>query len=403
MHKKIVLVGFLLLLSVLGKSQNALNFDGVNDYVQCPMAGPTGTNSRTVEAWIKIPSLFPTQKVILDWGDIATGSRFTLNIINGLSRIEVGGNGFSATNAISTNTWHHIAATFDNSATLKLKLFVDGLLAASGNPSVPVATSSTNGIIVGRRNDATGHFAGLIDEVRVWSIARTQSQIAAEMNSQFCIPLNGLTAYFNFDQGTAGGSNTGLTTLNNLAAGNNNGTLNGFALTGSTSNWVSGLSILPLNATITQAGSALTSLPSNGTYQWLSCNTGNSIVPGATLQSFTPTQNGSYAVVIAKNGCVDTSSCLNMAVEVEAINKSNGFNIFPNPAVDYIVVDYRLLDNNSTFILTDIFGREVKKIHIANPAMVISISDLKDGIYFFQLRNENSILKTGELVVKKND
>jgi len=52
----------------------------------------------------------------------------------------------------------------------------------------------------------------------------------------------------------------------------------------------------------------LTSNQSNATYQWMDCNT-NSIIDGATLQSYTATINGSYACIIT-NGCaIDTSTC----------------------------------------------------------------------------------------------
>jgi len=46
----------------------------------------------------------------------------------------------------------------------------------------------------------------------------------------------GLVAYYNFDQGSPGGTNESTTTLNDLKG--NFGALFGFSLTGSTSNWV---------------------------------------------------------------------------------------------------------------------------------------------------------------------
>lgn len=52
----------------------------------------------------------------------------------------------------------------------------------------------------------------------------------------------------------------------------------------------------------------LTSNQSNANYQWIDCSN-NSIIDGATFQSYTATVNGSYACIIT-NGCaLDTSSC----------------------------------------------------------------------------------------------
>jgi hypothetical protein len=51
-------------------------------------------------------------------------------------------------------------------------------------------------------------------------------------------------AYYNFNEGVAGGNNTGVTSLTDKTSNANNGTLNNFTLTGATSNWVAGA---PLN------------------------------------------------------------------------------------------------------------------------------------------------------------
>ena len=40
---------------MMAQNQNALDFDGTNDYVETDFAGISGTGSRTVEAWIKTP------------------------------------------------------------------------------------------------------------------------------------------------------------------------------------------------------------------------------------------------------------------------------------------------------------------------------------------------------------
>ncbi|MCC7502370.1 MAG: LamG domain-containing protein, partial [Flavobacteriales bacterium] len=224
----------------LVQAQNGLHLDGVDDYVQAPQPGPLGAASRTVEAWVKQDAVSTQQRVVLDWGDMANGNRFTLNIINALPRIEVGGYGVSSTTPMVMGAWYHLAATFNNAANPKLKLYVNGAMVASGNPTQTVNTSNMNGIIVGRRNDMINHFNGTIDDVRVWNVARSAAEINAYKGRSFCVTPASLVAYYRCDQGLAGGFHGGLVTLNDASANANAGTLYSFTLNGSTSNWVAG-------------------------------------------------------------------------------------------------------------------------------------------------------------------
>ena len=141
-------------------AQNALQFDGMDDHAIAPTSGPTGTMNRTVEAWVKMDALVTTQIVVVNWGDMAIGQRFTLNIIDGFPRIEIGGEGVSSTTAMSLGTWHHLAATYDQLSSTPYKLYLDGTLVASAAFGVPINTSNVNGITIGRRVDGINYFIG---------------------------------------------------------------------------------------------------------------------------------------------------------------------------------------------------------------------------------------------------
>ena len=82
-------------------------------------------------------------------------------------------------------------------------------------------------------------FKGKIDEVRYWLGERSQTQIQSAMNTELVGAEPNLVAYYNFNQGVAGGSNSGVTTLTDKTSNAKNGSLINFALTGVTSNWVS--------------------------------------------------------------------------------------------------------------------------------------------------------------------
>ncbi len=226
-------------------SQNGLSFDGVDDYVQTTFSGMSGaTTPITIEAWIRTAAdALPSangQQVITDFGSFVTGGRFTFNVLwaNAI-RLEVGGNGLSGTIPVNDSMWHHVAVVYNPSITNKLSLYVDGILDVSGNVTVPIALGSTTNFRIGQRIDGINSFTGDIDEVRFWNIALDTAQLIASMNNEFCNPPAGLLAYYPLNEGIPNGTNTTITTTADKS-GNNNGTLNGFALSGATSNWING-------------------------------------------------------------------------------------------------------------------------------------------------------------------
>lgn len=319
MFKKILslkMLFFAVVVSSLGaQAQNGLNFDGTDDYVSTNYTGISGTGARTVEAWIKVPATNTVaQRVIVDWGAIApNGSRFTLNLLNNMLRLEVGGSGLNGTTLLNDNSWHHVAATYNPTATNKVVIYLDGAQQIAGN----LTLSTTSGTVkIGTRVDNINNFNGTIDEVRIWDVARTQAEISASKDIEFCVAPANLKAYYKFNQGIAAGANATVLTVTG-SAGTNSGTLNGFALTGATSNWVTGamLSAAP-TALATLNGTTLTAnLVAGATYQWLDCGNANAIIPNATAQTYTPTVSGSYAVKVTNaGGCSTTSACIQVNV-----------------------------------------------------------------------------------------
>ncbi|MBK7966180.1 MAG: T9SS type A sorting domain-containing protein [Bacteroidetes bacterium] len=427
---------FLLLISFNLSAQNALNFDGTNDFVMTNFPGPTGNSTRTVEAMIKFTTLSSSQKVILDWGDMAVGNRFTLNIINGIPRIEVGGFGVSAPSALSAGGWHHIAGVYESTGNI-LKLYVNGSLANSGIPTVTVATSALNNIMIGRRNDSINYFQGSIDEVRIWSDERTSTEIANYKNVELCLPAPNLEAYYRFNEGAAGGNNAGITSLPDLSTLSNNGTLNGFALTGITSNWVTGINSLftqsatickgtpfifgtqtittggvyletfittlgcdstvqltltldSVNTTVFQSSNSLISQQLSATYQWVDCNNNYAALPGQTSGSFTAMANGSYAAIITKGNCTDTTACFSITtIGIHENNLDAQFTLAPNPSTTSCLITAPT-GKNALYTLYDLQGRIVQS-KTFNTSENINTSALNPGLYFVEVINNGSV------------
>ncbi len=416
-------------------AQNGLHLDGVDDYCQASGAGPQGTASRTVEAWVKQDTGTSSQRVVVDWGDMANGHRFTLNLINRVPRIEVGGYGVSSGSALTAGTWHHLAATYDNTASPKMKLYVDGTLVNSGNPTVTVATSNANGIILGMRNDQVNRFNGVIDEVRVWNVARTAAQIQSTKDHSFCTVPGSLVAYYRLDQGTAGGMNLSETTALDASASGNNAALYGFDLFGGTSNWVIGatimddyatsltvntcdpytspggntytssgayqevytavsgcdsvveiqLTIAPIDTSVVLNGYQLTAQLAGAQYQWIDCGLGLP-VPGALSQSFTPGYNGSFAVRLTTPTCVDTSGCHTITgVGLSENELDRAIALGPNPTDG--VVELRVPGSEAWWWrLIDLEGRVLLASQRQEGALgVLDLSDLAAGMFIVEI------------------
>ena len=86
----------------------------------------------------------------------------------------------SGTAVVTSNVWHHAAATYDGTT---WKLYLDGALDGSlavnqpaRGDSIQYASLATAMTSTGA---AAGFFQGALDEARVWNFARTQAQIQA--------------------------------------------------------------------------------------------------------------------------------------------------------------------------------------------------------------------------------
>lgn len=236
---------FLLFLScstLYGQSPgNALDFDGGNDLVNCPL--PTvfdsiASKDITVEAWI-FPRTAGFSRVM--YAQQSTSSFFNFATSNGNEiyfYVNSGGPTYSArtTTSYPLNQWTHVACRW-TAGTQTVEIFYNGVLqptAAGGGSS-----TGTSGVMaIGSRPGGAQYFNGQIDELRIWNVARTDCQIASNFNAEYTAPVPNLVAYYEFDEGTAGGNNAMVTALPDQSGFNNNGTLSNFALSGPGSNWV---------------------------------------------------------------------------------------------------------------------------------------------------------------------
>jgi hypothetical protein len=167
---------------VTGFSGNALDFDGVDDYVEVPgYKGITGTASRTCMAWIKTTQ---TSGEIMTWGNSDAGRKWIVRV-NGTGelRVEVQEGYIFGTTALNDGGWHHIAAVLEDDGSpdiSEVQLYVDGQLEAiSAFLDEPIDTANAQDVTIGVYTTVgTRFFEGLIDDVRIYDTALCAEEIA---------------------------------------------------------------------------------------------------------------------------------------------------------------------------------------------------------------------------------
>jgi gliding motility-associated-like protein len=315
-------------------TSNALDFDGTNDHVILGDRIESFT-AITQEAWVywkgsNHPDFYNEifTKDLVSALAITNGNQLHANFGNGTSW----GAGINSTTLIPLNTWTHIAVTRSTSGAVKI--YINGVLDAStatlnlsgGNAAIRAIGAKPVG------GNRFGHFKGAIDELKVWNTERTAAQVSAGMATELVGDEPGLIAYYNFNQGTAAGTNTGISTLNNLATTVNlSGTLTNLAGTGTTSNFIRGvwpvITTQPVATASLCVGQAISvsAVGEQLAYQWFSntsaSTTGGTAISGATDATFTipNTATGTnYYYVVVTGACSQTATSAVSTVTVVA-------------------------------------------------------------------------------------
>jgi predicted GH43/DUF377 family glycosyl hydrolase len=192
---------------ITGQVNDALQFDGYNDYVDCGDDNSLKTSgSLTVETWVKYSGytgasgtgIFPN---IVSNADYALSSHkhdwkgFFLSSVrnypdpsrNGKIRFSVlnpnEGEQIQSPGKYDDGKWHYIAGVFEPSS--HISLFVDGEMVASRSTTFSSFTPGTFPLSIGRgsENDVYHYFGGSIDEVAIYERALNQDEIRCHYNN----------------------------------------------------------------------------------------------------------------------------------------------------------------------------------------------------------------------------
>lgn len=218
MKKLFLIICFLMICTgILMAQNNALKFDGSNDYVEISDNDVLDiTGSMTVEAWVNYEVLDGNYYRIVSKGEYNDGWIFGVTYQQTLDFTFNTTQTAYAQTSLQTGKWYHIAAVIDNSAK-KIYLYLNGVLDNSGYSFTGNLPATTNTLKIGKSNN--GYFSNAsVDEVRIWNVARTQAQIRANMYQELNGDESGLVAYYKFNE-------TSGTALDDATANNLDGTL----------------------------------------------------------------------------------------------------------------------------------------------------------------------------------
>ncbi|MEL4410184.1 Ig-like domain-containing protein [Shewanella algae] len=160
----------------------------------------------TLEMWANFSSTSGIINLMDITGSLDAGGFI---IYNNTMTVDLSGDFSSLTQSnpitISTNVWYHFAFIFNNG---QWDFYLDGQATGigvadmGGNNTVPdYQAANVNNLVAGRQNHgAVNNFTGKIDDIRLWSTARTQTEIQNNRQLELAGNETGLIGYWKLNE-----------------------------------------------------------------------------------------------------------------------------------------------------------------------------------------------------------
>ena len=267
--KKIFISCLILLICTLSaqtQTNNALKFDGMNDHLYAESI--TCFSAYTVQMWVKPDPTQPSPNNILFEQYLFPGTAgdydaaFICRRTCGASCYEFwlydqyGDDPISITFELTPNVWQQLTIIQPGEQGT-CQVFVNGNIVASAptfGGAYGIGWCGQSNTYFGSNQLGEQNWKGSMDEIRLWNRELTESEIQANINCPLTGNETGLLFYYKLDQGTAGGNNTSITSAIDATVNGHYGSLIGFDLTGSNSNFVTGATLNCSNSCIVSAG-----------------------------------------------------------------------------------------------------------------------------------------------------
>jgi hypothetical protein len=170
--------------TVTSDGKLAYDFDGTDDFIDCGSSTGIGQSSTfSVSAWFSADAFSSSAGLVTAYGNVSPYSNqrgwmirmpssptFLTNAAKSSSSFN---STITSSQSLSTNTWHHIVATYDVS-TGAMEMFIDGVSVATGS-SAGTISSPTVPFRIGKYD--SNEFNGKADDVRAYNRVLTQEEI----------------------------------------------------------------------------------------------------------------------------------------------------------------------------------------------------------------------------------
>ncbi len=161
-----------------GKFGQAISLDGVDDHVVVGSVGISSTTPRTISGWAKASTLtFPAWVDVFGFtGPSGTNGHFDIELVGDTANTTLGWYGLHVYGwerniMLVDSEWHHLAATYDGTT---IKWYGNGLLIGSEDRTI----SPPDNVHIGKRQDNTNYFPGMVDDVQIFSRVLSDAEIA---------------------------------------------------------------------------------------------------------------------------------------------------------------------------------------------------------------------------------
>lgn len=186
--------------------EGGLSFGG-NAYVLVPNSASLNPSQLTVESWVNLDALAGSalNQFILSKGNDGTQGSYYLSQNGEQFHFYLGQNGvdqvYAATTSlqVQTHQWYHVAGTYDGA---NVKIYVNGSL--QGTTPATIVIGNAGELTFGYHDlpSAPYWLHGSLRELRIWQVARTQTEIQATMNQTLTGTEADLVGYWRLDEGS---------------------------------------------------------------------------------------------------------------------------------------------------------------------------------------------------------
>ena len=101
---------------------------------------------------------------------------------------------------VPNTSWHHAAASFV-AASRTLTLYLDGVQVGQGVLGARSTAGNALPVEIGRNGSGAGVWRGKLDDLRIWNVARTATDMSTSYRTEFATAPAGLVAHWKFNEG----------------------------------------------------------------------------------------------------------------------------------------------------------------------------------------------------------